>query len=123
MKVENLSEAQAAATALAEFLGRFARMLGPSAGLKESRPEGGNEHPTPPPQPTRPKETAERVFYILKEAGRPMSPKAMAARDHALGWSTQGDRKTYSALLSSAYYLVRKGKLHKDANGYSLIPQ
>jgi hypothetical protein len=133
MYIENIAQAQEAATAIAEFWGKFNQTLatlGSLTGKSNSEPksqfQGKTETITPSIATARPASPApegmpERIFSILRNAENPLTPKEMVGEYISLGWPQPKNGKVYSQLLSSAYYLVKKGRLKNDEGRYSIV--
>jgi hypothetical protein len=128
MIIRTLTEAQAAAQSLADFLGQFNRTLGSLAGGTNGQPEA--TPPSPGPQNESqarqrcPSTMPDRVFSILGAAREPgLSPKEMVARYEAMGWPAPRRGRLYTAIFSSVHYLTKKGKLNKSNDGKYSIAQ
>jgi hypothetical protein len=133
IRIENIAQAQEAAAAIADFWSRFNQTLstlgsltGKSSGAAASLPRMRLDQasgltsireraPLPAPE-TMP----ERVFAILKDAPGPLTPKEMTDRYTAFGWPPPKNGKTYSVLLSCAYYLSKRGRLKNNDGRYSM---
>jgi hypothetical protein len=133
MKIENIAQAQEAATAIAEFWGKFNQTLatlGSLTGKSNSDPKSQSQRITEALSPTgaasrptspAPASMADRIFSILRNADKPLTPKEMVTEYIALDWPQPKNGKVYSQLLSSAYYLVKKGRLKSDEGRYSTV--
>ncbi len=136
MKIDNISEAQEAVAAIADFLHRFNQTLGALGNLtgkvNPQQSDSKTSCATTPPAPfgvvpknttATPKTMADRIFAILRESGKAMSPTEMTKRYTELGWPPPPNGKLYSALLSCAYYLSKKDRLKNDGGSYSISQQ
>jgi len=137
MKIESIAQAQESATELAEFLGRINQTIaalgsltGKSNGHSRTTSQARTESPAPsaalrivlPVTSPVPATMPDRIFAILRDADKPLTPKEMTEQYRNRGWPEPKSGKLYSQLLASAYYLSnKKGKLKNDGGRYSII--
>lgn len=134
MRIQNISEAQEAVAAIADFLNRFNQTLGALGNLTGQvnapqipvKSSGSQSHSTPavagPLSVGIPETMADRLLAILRESGRPLKPKEMSEQYKQLNWPAPPNGKLYATLLSAAFYMAKKGKLKNDGGTYSILP-
>ena len=142
MKIKNIAEAQEAAAAIADFMNRFNQTLGVLGSLagnvndQQKEQIVINDSINPASADVKKQSTSiasqvgtpltinERLFTILRESGKPMTPKEITNRYIELGWPPPSNGgKVYGVLLASAYYQSKKGKLKNDGGRYSIVEQ
>jgi hypothetical protein len=114
-KISSLSEAIAAANAVAEYLHDLSATLGLSQMKGAATPQSLNGR--------IPDSMSDKVMKILSDMGKPMKPKAIVDRYEVLGWEAPegGRKKLYEAVSGSLSYLLnRKKVLEKTKKGYSI---
>lgn len=127
--INNIKEAREAVAELGDFLERFNHTLGALGNLTgnlNGQPEMSfvrRVESTAPAKTTpkpAPESMPERVLELLSDAPKAMTPKEMENKYESLGWPQAATGKLYSKILSTAYYLSKKGKLTNNHGKYSI---